>query len=411
MEDSQKIKAKIPIKKADGSFSVLEGEDFSFTAEQPIEPVKAQPILPKGEKVMQSAPPIPVTPPTSKPVTPPISTAPPQAPPSPYRPTLRPGQVRSQSKNAEFYYSREDQEEVKAEMAKLKEFGSGDLETDGERVTKQLIADYNLTFAEEIFRKRLIAIVNSRLKDIRDYLQTKEMLTRDVKVGGMGFNPDLVDKILAKIEAAATELHGKPLARVHEAKTPISQPTTPQPPKPPIPEALTRPVAKPISEPSKTTIAESPKPLPKKVIVQPRAKTLAKQAPGMPYVIRPSFEANKPRVEDIKQPTRVLSPIDEIRELSLLNFQRLADSSQGRIDKLTEKLDILQEDSYAKKAEGIKAWKQSPVYRLYIEIGQQSMVQGKAIEEIIRSRQQQNQPVITFDEFQLVADFNKSLRF
>ncbi len=377
MEQPNKIKAKIPIKKADGSFEIVEGEEYLAPDE----------IANKPESTPLS----------------PISR-------TPYKPTLKPDQRPAEGITTDFIFDKDDEQDVRAEKEKLKQFGTVGGEADGERVAKEIIAAHNLSFTEEIFRKRLVAIVNSRLKDVRDSIQTKDMLMRETKVGGMGYDSFLSDKISAKIEAEAIKLHGRPLPKEHEEK---AVPPPPAKPKPPVPQEVKKPEPiAPVIAKAQPKIAQAPKPIQPSAVKPAPSKLITKKAhPSIPQVRRPTFDAGKPRVEDIKSPTKVMSPVDEIREMSLVDFQRLGQDPIARIDKLTEKIDLLQEESYAKKVQGIVAWKQSAVYRLYLEIGQQSMNQAKSVTEIINIRKQQGLPVISFNEFQMIADFNKSLRF
>ena len=81
------------------------------------------------------------------------------------------------------------------------------------------------------------------------------------------------------------------------------------------------------------------------------------------------------------------------------------------MEKIQDKLTILEEESLIKRAEGIVAWRQSEVAQIYLAIGRESMEQGKAIGEIINQRMAKKQPYLTEDEFEAIADLNRSLRF
>ena len=393
MEDQKKD--KIPVKKEDGSFSLIEeANGFVGTKRPEPQPVKPQPI--------PSPPAVAPIPPVSKSQPAPLTTR--TAKPI-YGPPIKAEHTRATKNKSDFFYSLDDEEEVRAEKDKLKEFGNVRTETDGERVTKEIIKTLNLSFPEEIIRNRLIAIVNSRLKDIRDFIQTKEMLMRSQKVGGMGYDQDLASKIMDLIEKEATTMHGHPLPKVHKPKT-----VPPSPPPKPIQSKVIppQPVAPPVDQ-SKPRIAEAPRPIVKKqeIKTQPQAR----QHIAIPSVKRPAFDSERPRMDDIKKPTKVMGPIDEIRELTINDFRRLGENAAARLTKMEEKLDLLQEDSYAKRAEGIAAWRQSPVYKLYLEIGQQSINQNKPVQEIINSRSAQGLSTLDFQEFEVIADFNRILRF
>jgi len=408
MEEQQKIKAKIPVKRKDGSFSFIESTDTAAPTPQPPKkpaPAKPQPIPPK--------PPV-SQPPQPKADKPPAKLDKDQAPLEDkpiYKPKVKEDQKSSWGQKADFFYSKDDEDEVKAHKDKLSQFGSDQFVTDGQRVTEIIIQEFNLTFSDDIFRKRLIAIVNARLKDIRDFIETKEMLTRSEKVGGMGYEQDLAEKVLKKIEEEATALHGHPLPKVHDRPKPQKE----EPIKPPVPEKIKPPGTKqPAAEPAKPKFSQAPQPIVKKVpkpIPAKQKPQQAPQAPSMPQVRRPDQSTGRPRMDDIKKPAKVQGPVEEIGEMNLHDFRRLGENAKSRIDKLAEKISLLEEDSYAKKAEGIKAWKNSPLYKMYLEIGQESMAQNKPIQSLIQEKTQQNQPVISNEEFELITDFNKSLRF
>jgi hypothetical protein len=106
-----------------------------------------------------------------------------------------------------------------------------------------------------------------------------------------------------------------------------------------------------------------------------------------------------------------MSPLDELRYMDIVTFRRLADDSNDRIEKIKKKIDLLGKESLGKMFDGIKAWRQSPVNRMYINIGQQSMSQGKDIKTITRERKEGNQDYLTEAEFNAILELNKKLNF
>lgn len=391
-----RVKDKIPVKKEDGSFSLIEeANGFVDTKSPEPQPIKSEPT--------PSLPKVTAVPPVSKPQPAPLTTR--TAKPI-YGPPIKPEQIRANKSTSDFYYSLDDEEEVNAEKDKLKEFGDVQSETDGERAAKAIIQTLNLSFPEEIIKKRLVAIVNSRLKDIRDFIQTKEMLMRSVKVGGMGYDQNLATKVMELIEKEATIIHGHPLPKIHKPKT-----VPPPPPKPIQPRVAPAPPASPPVDQSKPQIAQAPRPIVRKQEVKSQPQARQHIVTAIPSIRRPALDSGRPRMDDIKKPTKVMGPIDEIKELSLNDFRRLGENAAARLAKMEEKLDLLQEDSFVKRAEGIAAWRQSAVYKLYLEIGQQSISQNKPVQEVINNRSAQRLSVIDFQEFEAIADFNKSLRF
>jgi len=138
---------------------------------------------------------------------------------------------------------------------------------------------------------------------------------------------------------------------------------------------------------------------------------------GQMPLIRRRFEAEnlsrsqKVKVEDVKYIPRVMSPLDEIKYLDLVNFRRLDKDPSAAAEKIKAKISLLEEESYGKKLEAIKLWRVSPVNRLYLEIGRSSIGGNKPVDVIIEERKIAGRDYLTAAEFKAIMDLNKSLRF
>ena len=119
----------------------------------------------------------------------------------------------------------------------------------------------------------------------------------------------------------------------------------------------------------------------------------------------------KLKMEDVKYVPKLLGPIDELREMDLVNFRRLAQIPAEIAEKIKEKLGFLEEESYKQRVAGIKAWRESPVNKLYLTIGQESIVNNKSVETIISERQNEGKDYLTNQEFEAIMTLNKDLRF
>ncbi|MBU0647032.1 hypothetical protein KKC67_00600 [Patescibacteria group bacterium] len=121
--------------------------------------------------------------------------------------------------------------------------------------------------------------------------------------------------------------------------------------------------------------------------------------------------ANKIRIEDIKFVPRVMSPIDELKYLDLVNFRRLGSDAEKATEKIKGKINLLEEESYTKRLDGIKAWRSSFVNKLYLNMGQSGISANKPINVIIEERKKKEEDYLTVSEFEAIMDLNKSLRF
>lgn len=108
---------------------------------------------------------------------------------------------------------------------------------------------------------------------------------------------------------------------------------------------------------------------------------------------------------------KLVGPIDELALMNLVDFRRISESLDQRMDKLLEKIQLLEERSYIDRIKGIQAWQASEVYSLYVEMGYTSLVEGKTLQEVISEREDSQQQVLTEKEFFAISNLNKQLNF
>ncbi len=126
---------------------------------------------------------------------------------------------------------------------------------------------------------------------------------------------------------------------------------------------------------------------------------------------RPTAASAKPRLDDVTYKPKVMGPIDELRQMTLLDFRRLNPDPTRATQKIKEKIELIGEEQYAKRIEAIKAWRQSPVNKMYAKIGHQSIAKGEPVEKIIAAEKQAGRDCLTISEFEAIMDLNKELRF
>lgn len=114
-------------------------------------------------------------------------------------------------------------------------------------------------------------------------------------------------------------------------------------------------------------------------------------------------------VRDIRPPLVVMGPVQELR-MSLEDYERLAPSPAQRIAKIKEKIALLEKEEYAKRLEGVAAWKMSEVFALYVLLGQESVLSGTSIEDTIAKRKADSKPSFSVEDFQEITKLNKEIR-
>ncbi len=107
----------------------------------------------------------------------------------------------------------------------------------------------------------------------------------------------------------------------------------------------------------------------------------------------------------------VMGPVDEIRNISLADFRKLAKTPAEAADKIYQQISLLEDESLIKRAQGVIAWRESEIYKVYLKIGATSMSQKKTIEQVIREFREKGEPYLAPEEFNVVADLNRKLLY
>ena len=119
----------------------------------------------------------------------------------------------------------------------------------------------------------------------------------------------------------------------------------------------------------------------------------------------------KIRMDDVKYVPKTMGPIDELRAMDLVNFRRLDDRPSERVERLKDKFNFLEQDSYAKRLEGIAAWRKSPINSLYLEMANDCIEDNSSIDDVIENRVIKKEDYLTKDEFGAIMVLNKAIRF
>jgi len=149
---------------------------------------------------------------------------------------------------------------------------------------------------------------------------------------------------------------------------------------------------------------------------QPEHPTMMKPQPKIepprPEINQPLINkqtepaSQRPKMNDVKFSPQLYGPIDELASFKITDLRRLSKDPNEAINKITAKLDLLEDESIAKRVEGIKALKMSPLYKMYSEIMNKAISQGKSFNQIIES-----DPIMTMAEFKAIMSLNKQLQY
>ncbi len=219
-----------------------------------------------------------------------------------------------------------------------------------------------------------------------------DKITPKIKVPDLGITPIAIPPIIVPPIAVA------PVA-------PSIVPPAPIKPVTPIAPVVNK--AQQIEKPVKTGFfGQTLKPVPPIArVAQPAQKPVVASRP----TFAPSI--SKQVMHDIKPMPKVMGPLEELQFLDLLNFRRLGKTPTEITAKIFSKIKLLEADGYDKMVAGVRAWRQSPVNRLYLKMVQESMVKGMKIKDFALSVQKDSQNYLSLEEIEAILAMNSQLVF
>jgi len=260
--------------------------------------------------------------------------------------------------------------------------------TSADEAVKKIIEEVGLSL-DETKQKKFLSAVDSRLRGVRDGFATRDLLERAVEQGGVGLVGGELVRVMQVLEKIVDDWQGAARTEIEKGKAAIRE--------------------------NKAVEAA------KKIEVL-KAEELARRAARPKVLPRPVVPAvspattlnssGRPTMSDVISPPRKLSgPIDELQNLTIEEFRRLSSDPKEAVIKIKDKIDLLEEQGLGQKILGIKAWRSSPVSRIYLEMNKTALLAGKSIEEIAAEKKPNSQVTLTTTEIKAINEINGSLRF
>lgn len=271
---------------------------------------------------------------------------------------------------------------------------------------------------------RLTAAIESRLRGVRDRAETADLISRSADKGGAGLGSDFSRALSDELEKRMVDIHGQKDASTKKEKEAFvkdsvanaaakgeSRRIGEQEELDRMYSALTgkKRAVPPPQIPSKAPGSDTQAP-------KPPAPVTTSQAPS-PYMYKPPTVAPLPAVpksmNDIRPSAaapRLTGPVEELRNMTLADFRRLSADPAEACRKILDKLDLLEEHSFAQRIEGVKAWRESEIYRLYLKIITSSFASGQSIQAIVAAAMSGNESTLTEREVHAIMEMNRKLK-
>lgn len=408
MDDKKINQDNILILDESGDFKILQGEEL-LPYQKITEPAAKAAIVETGFK---PAPTIATS--TSVTSNLPVDTGREEKMLPPLPPTVR-------KSTASFYFHPSDEEEVGALARNLNSSIGKKYSLD--KIVKKVIDNYHLTLNEEL-KKKFEQIIFTFLRDRRTAIETGVLL-KAKEFAAAGLSENIADSLLDFLK----EIKNK----IQEAKGLV------------VNEAVSGQAPDLIMEEAAKITEASPKAIPKisaasaqltpailineterlkEATRQAQAQIKPESAKTIPHIISKSgglfgssLKFSRPertsanQMTDVKKGYKLFGPVEELASLTLENFRRFANTPAERAGKILTRINVLAKDSLIKKSAGITAWKQSPIYKMYLAIGQASMEHDLDVKQVIAEYQKEGKDIISMEEFEAITDLNRQLRF
>lgn len=287
------------------------------------------------------------------------------------------------------------------------------------RLAQEIIADVGIRFPERQREDRFRAVVIARLRDIRDWQETAETLCRNPEQGGVGLSPDAVEKIRLRLESRVERIQAaQTAAQKGEARAAMAHARA---------ESARRALArrenearaedalyaditeKRLSRGARAEgMSQKPKPTPK-----PKPAGAGAPTPGTSLPTPPGSSTHRetPTMTDVRTPTLLVGPIEELRRMTVQDFQRLSADPNERVRKILDKIHLLEQESFARRFDAIRALRESELLTVYATIVGEALKMGAPVAKIIADRTGAHLPVLTAEELDAILTMNRRLRF
>jgi len=250
---------------------------------------------------------------------------------------------------------------------------------------------------DEYLIRRLQNVISTRLRDVRNAFQAKEVLLREAKVGGMGLSPEEAERIAAIIE---DECARRRASIIEEEKGKILE--------------VQRAQEQKIAERKVRESEEHAEWFDKKVRSAQQADEARRaffeqmRAVATGRVQKPvdTTASAAPSLDPVSPPVRLIGLTEELEDIELDNFRRMARSPHDAAQKIIQQLDALKNESFERWTQGVQAWRASPLQKLYLDLVAESFRAGRSVVELIEERRKTNPDMLTAEEVGGILEVN-----
>jgi len=268
---------------------------------------------------------------------------------------------------------------------------------------------------DEYLEKRVRNLISTRLRDVRNELQVKEVLGRDPKVGGLGLEGEELVRVAEIIEAAYKD-HRGPIAEEEKAR--IEKTIAEQ-------QSLIEERKKRDSEERSQWYEDKVKSTKRVQDQQAQAMAAFRQmsagteteASGisveksMASTVLDEQTVPRQTLDAVRAPVKLTGLTEELASMTIDEFRRLAKTPEQAAEKIRQKFETLKQESFERWTDGIQGWRNSPIQRQYLKLMTDSFAAGKPVAELVESMRGQDASLPTAEEIGAIISLNSQLQF
>lgn len=250
---------------------------------------------------------------------------------------------------------------------------------------EEIFQSLNLSLSAEV-KKRLIGLVQLRLKDVRGDAEIKQWLILPENQMGIGLDEAKAEMIVNTIKQKIKKNSlNSETTNVKPLKVPLGTPSALMKEiGEPLP-AVSSPINSFVHSPINNTSAVSDgKKMIDNLIVNEMKHNTGGSIEDLIVEKKPTNQTGRPIVQDIT-PVKMthLGPVDEIKFFTLIDFRRLSANPEEAVARLYQKFINLKEESYLLYMEALDAWRHSPLFMDYTNKAIMAINQKNKLENVL----------------------------
>ena len=256
-----------------------------------------------------------------------------------------------------------------------------------DQAVESVVAQSGLAL-DDYLAKRLRNTVSTRLRDVRNAQQVRQLLERDIKVGGMGLPAADADRVAGLIEnvyqANRSSVEGEERKKIELTMVEQKQK---------------------IEQRKQRESEEHAEWFQKKVAgTQSPFTAPAQRAKG-------TFQPTKAATLDgVSAPAARLTDLtSEVGGLTVAEFRRLGKDAQQAADRIRQKFEALKNESFERWTEGVQAWRSSPLQQAYLKLIAESFSSGTPVAQLAEQKRSTNPDALSAEELGAIIDLNRDI--